>query len=476
MTDASIRIVDAPTPILSERAVASRSADRCRRRPDRWRRPSSTHTPYRAAGARRQANATACAASSSANSARSWHIAGRTSRSTAIIGAAWTPPPARSRRSRRSARRNSAHARFATRSSTGPTRAGSSRTARAVRQASRSPSTGRGSRSTCSRPSGFAPNPHAACGAPIASSVSSNRNAGGFAPSWTGRLRNALGFFRDERLDGLADASTMVAEIAHRRPDVVHAYPSILSAIADEIVRAGTRDLGLRMVTCGGETLDPPGRRKLEDAFRVPIADLYGAHEFNLVAWQCPAGHGFHVCDDNVVVEILGEDGAPVPVGATGEVVVTGLHGYTMPFVRYRLGDLAVRGPDTCPCGAPWSTLSAIQGRTGDILRLPGGRRVHPYLVTGGRSPTTTGTGSRGTSSRRRTRAVSCCRSRSGDADARRRRAVATVGRAWPRAGRALRRRDRRRIRAHARRQVPTVRLGGPVTWRPVRPSRSARS
>jgi phenylacetate-CoA ligase len=208
-------------------------------------------------------------------------------------------------------------------------------------------------------------------------------HAGGFAPSWARHLRHALGFFRDERLDGLADASTMVAEIAHRRPDVVHAYPSILSAIADEIVRTGKRDLGLRLLTCGGETLDPSGRRKLEDAFRVPIADLYGAHEFNLVAWQCPAGHGFHVCDDNVVVEILGEDGAPVPVGATGEVVVTGLHGYTMPFVRYRLGDLAVRGPDACPCGAPWSTLSAIQGRTGDILRLPGGRRVHPYLVTG---------------------------------------------------------------------------------------------
>ncbi len=62
--------------------------------------------------------------------------------------------------------------------------------------------------------------------------------------------------------------------------------------------------------------------------------------------------------------------------------MATALHSYTMPFVRYRTGDLAIRGTESCGCGQPFSTLRAIQGRAVDYLRLPGGRRVHPYAIT----------------------------------------------------------------------------------------------
>jgi phenylacetate-CoA ligase len=50
-----------------------------------------------------------------------------------------------------------------------------------------------------------------------------------------------------------------------------------------------------------------------------------------------------------------------------------------MPFIRYRLGDLVTRAATPCACGAPFSTLGAIQGRMLDYFRLPGGRLVHPY-------------------------------------------------------------------------------------------------
>jgi phenylacetate-CoA ligase len=83
-----------------------------------------------------------------------------------------------------------------------------------------------------------------------------------------------------------------------------------------------------------------------------------------------------------VLLEIVGEDGHAVRSGEVGEVVATALHSYTMPFVRYRTGDLAIRGRDFCGCGQPFSTLRAIQGRAVDYLRLPGGRRVHPYAIT----------------------------------------------------------------------------------------------
>ena len=85
-----------------------------------------------------------------------------------------------------------------------------------------------------------------------------------------------------------------------------------------------------------------------------------------------------HVCDDNVIIEVL-RDGSPVAEGEAGDVVVTGLHSYTAPFLRYGLSDIAVRGPDRCPCGAPFSTLKSIEGRVMDTCVTPDGRRLHHW-------------------------------------------------------------------------------------------------
>jgi len=88
------------------------------------------------------------------------------------------------------------------------------------------------------------------------------------------------------------------------------------------------------------------------------------------------------ICDDNVIVEILRE-GQPVAEGETGEVVVTGLHTYSMPFIRYRTGDIATRGSNSCACGQPFSTLLDIQGRAVEYFRFAGDRRGRPYEITG---------------------------------------------------------------------------------------------
>ncbi len=200
--------------------------------------------------------------------------------------------------------------------------------------------------------------------------------AGGVRATWPGRLRRALGIHPDADLDGIADASSMLAELARHRPDVVAGYPSTLRYLADEALARGAPLPALRVVTSGGEVLDASARRSIADAFRAPVVDFYAAHEFNLIAWECREGHGYHVCDDGVLVEVLDEDGRPVGVGETGHVVATALHSYAMPFVRYRTGDLAVRGPDACPCGQPYSTLGDDPRARG--RRAPAPRRPAP--------------------------------------------------------------------------------------------------
>jgi phenylacetate-CoA ligase len=174
----------------------------------------------------------------------------------------------------------------------------------------------------------------------------------------------------------------MIEALLRFRPTIVCGYPSTLQQIAAAIGDRDRQRVRPRRVFCGGELLTAAARRAIEAAFGAPLFDFYGAHEFNLLASQCPAGHGYHVCDDSVLVEIVDERGRPVAAGVRGEVIATALHSYTMPFVRYRTGDLAIRGGDACACGARCSTLRRIEGRSADYLRLPGGRRVHPYAIT----------------------------------------------------------------------------------------------
>jgi len=198
---------------------------------------------------------------------------------------------------------------------------------------------------------------------------------------WPGRIRQTIGIHREKQFDGLASAHELVENLIRHRPDVIRGYPSTLRHVAGRM-RDEPRRIRPRLIFCGGEVLDAAARCTIEDAFSAPLVDFYGAHEFNLLAWQCPNGGAYHVCDDNVLVEIVSEDGRAVRPGEVGEVVATALHSYTMPFVRYRTGDLAIRGAESCGCGQPFSVLREIQGRGVDYLRLPEGRRVHPYAIT----------------------------------------------------------------------------------------------
>ena len=193
------------------------------------------------------------------------------------------------------------------------------------------------------------------------------------------RLAQRAGLFRKRVFDALGDP-LVVHAVASFQPHVVAGMTSVIARVADE-ASSSMHAIRPRFVVTGGELLTEPLRARVA-ALGAPIYDIYGCNEVNIVAWQCPnGGDGYHVCDDAHLVEVLGADGTAVPVGGWGEVVVTSLFSYAMPFVRFRLGDLAVRGPDECACGAPYSTLLAVQGRTIDCFPLGDGTSLHPWEI-----------------------------------------------------------------------------------------------
>jgi phenylacetate-CoA ligase len=195
-----------------------------------------------------------------------------------------------------------------------------------------------------------------------------------------GRLLRTLGVHPRLRVDGLQPPEGIVRQMEAFRPAMVVAHPGVLSLLSDYLIASGRRDIRPRILVVGGEVLTPLMRERITRAFGVEPMQTYASHEFPFMGWECRVTGGLHICDDGVILEVL-RDGGPVSAGEEGEVVVTNLHAYAMPFIRYRLADVVTRGSDQCACGRPFSTIRAIQGRMIDYFLLPDGRRLHPYRI-----------------------------------------------------------------------------------------------
>ena len=195
-----------------------------------------------------------------------------------------------------------------------------------------------------------------------------------------GRVLEPAGIHPTRRIEGGLSPQEVVRQLESFRPHLISALPGILCLTADYLLAQGRRDIRPRILVTGGEVLTPIVRRRLTEAFGVEPVQAYASYEFPLLAWECRVSGQLHTCDDGVILEVL-RDGKPAGPGEEGEVVVTNLHAYAMPLIRYRLADVVTRGSDYCACGQPFSTIRAIQGRTADYFSLPDGRRVHPYRI-----------------------------------------------------------------------------------------------
>jgi phenylacetate-CoA ligase len=124
-----------------------------------------------------------------------------------------------------------------------------------------------------------------------------------------------------------------------------------------------------------GEYLSSQVKGLLEDTFKTKVTDIYACNEAGDIAWQCIKGQFYHINADNCIVEIL-KNGKPAEKDQTGEVVITNLNRYSMPFIRYKNGDLASFSGKECSCGCCLPVISEIIGRTGEDIMLPSGRII----------------------------------------------------------------------------------------------------
>jgi phenylacetate-CoA ligase len=146
------------------------------------------------------------------------------------------------------------------------------------------------------------------------------------------------------------------------QPQFLMGYSWGMYMLANYLLTEGIRPPKPEAIFTTAETLLPSRRKVIEKAFGCEVYDLYGSSEFSIMASECEKHSGYHIQSENVVLEFV-KDGEQVGPSETGAILVTGLHNYAMPFIRYDIGDTGKISEDTCPCGRGLPLFKSLEGR-----------------------------------------------------------------------------------------------------------------
>jgi phenylacetate-CoA ligase len=186
-------------------------------------------------------------------------------------------------------------------------------------------------------------------------------------------FKHWLHFFATNRVEvyssemvgaGLERAASLIE--SHQLASVM-GYPTGIAALADFISHDRPLTCRPRAVFTNSETLFPELRRRIAAGFGVEPRSDYVATE-GAIAHECPMG-SMHVNMEETLMEIVPTADTP----ELGEVVLTYLHTYDFPLVRYKVGDVASWSGSPCSCGRGLATIDSLLGRYADGIKLPNG-------------------------------------------------------------------------------------------------------
>lgn len=198
----------------------------------------------------------------------------------------------------------------------------------------------------------------------------------------------STGLFRPIRLSATQPLDELVSALNRHRPDAMTGYPSVLALLAVEQLEGRLR-IAPTVVCTTSEVRTDEMTARMREAWRVEPFNCLGLTETGITATDCSEHAGLHVYEDLCIYEVVDEENRPVPAGQPGhKVLVTNLYNRTQPFIRFEITDLVTMSDEPCACGRTFRRITAMEGRSDDILELPAVRGgtlpVHPIHL---RSP-----------------------------------------------------------------------------------------
>jgi phenylacetate-CoA ligase len=158
-------------------------------------------------------------------------------------------------------------------------------------------------------------------------------------------------------------------------PEIVFAYPSTLAEFVSLVHLDGVKLVRPKAVITSSETLLEEQRVLIERVLGAPVHDFYGLTECECIAIERGRDRAYQVDSHVCFVELLVGD-RPAEEGEAGEVVITHLHNYVQPLIRYRTGDIAIGAVDGRLPNGSWHKLTSIEGRVQEYLIAHDGARV----------------------------------------------------------------------------------------------------
>lgn len=167
-----------------------------------------------------------------------------------------------------------------------------------------------------------------------------------------------------------------IEELNKIKPNVIDGFPSALREIANHIIKNNIQlQFKVVSIVTGAELLTNEDREVISKAFNTIVFNRYGGTESSVIAHECEYQaqneHFLHIQDDRLLIES----------DENNELIFTDLTTYSLPFIRYKNGDLGTIDKEyMCPCGRSLSMLTSVQGRVNDMFVLPDGGKISSHI------------------------------------------------------------------------------------------------
>lgn len=189
-----------------------------------------------------------------------------------------------------------------------------------------------------------------------------------------------FGLMPETRIFTGEDINNQIEVLENIKPDVIQGYGSVLSLLANKIIDENILLKKPRLLFTDSELLMPDMRDSIERAFNVKVIDIYGTFETDNIAYECSSHRGYHIAIDSVIMEFL-KNGKPVNEGEEGEITVTVLNNFAMPFIRYNLHDVGSYNNKYCTCGRTFPLMNQLEGRASDYMLKEDGTKVSVFSL-----------------------------------------------------------------------------------------------
>lgn len=171
----------------------------------------------------------------------------------------------------------------------------------------------------------------------------------------------------------------IIDSINRIKPKIIWSYLDGIFVVSKYINSHGLTPYRPAAIFVGASTVYPHMVQTIKKAFKAPVINFYGSRELGDVACQCEEQMGLHISSLFNKVEVINERSESV-IGEEGELVITSLMNYAMPFIRYRIGDRGKLINSECPCGRNFPVLDSVAGRVIEVFINSKGDRVDSYF------------------------------------------------------------------------------------------------